>query len=53
MKEVLRISGKERKNVWAREMMLAYGQREYFEGEESYELWRVVKSLSNPYHYHA
>jgi hypothetical protein len=53
VKEVLKISAKEKKNIWAREMILSRGQREYFDKEESYEMWREIKLVSNPYHYHA
>jgi hypothetical protein len=53
VREVLKISQKERKVVWAREMMLIRGQREYFDNEETYEAWREIKLISNPYHYHA
>lgn len=53
VKEVLKISSKDRKNLWAREMLLIRGQREYFDNEKTYEVWREIKQLSNPYHYHA
>lgn len=34
-------------------MILVRGQREYFDKEETYEVWKQIKSLLNPYHYHA
>jgi hypothetical protein len=53
VERVLRESGRERRKVFCKEMLLARGKKEYLDAEEQAQQWKLIKTHSNPYHYHA
>jgi hypothetical protein len=53
VERVLGESGKERRNMFCKEMLQLRGKREYLDDEEKYLQWKEIKQYSNPYHYNA